>query len=129
MSTLTAALKTERGRHVASAMVLTGLSAAFLFCGYEFVRSGAESIFIAEFGAKAKPYAMVCVPFMMGLLIYTYGRALSAFGGARAMAGSMLFSIAVFTASFFALKTGFRAVAFFLYVFKESYVVIISEQY
>jgi AAA family ATP:ADP antiporter len=110
-------------------MVLTGFSATFMFCGYEFVRSGAESIFIAEFGAKAKPYAMVCVPFMMGLLIYLYGRLLSAFGGARAMAGSMLFSIAIFTASFFALKTGFKAVAFFLYVFKESYVVIISEQY
>ena len=129
MSTLTAALKTERGRHVASAMVLTGLSASFLFCGYEFIRSGSESIFIAEFGAKAKPYAMACVPFMMGLLIYLYGRLLSAFGGARAMAGSMLFSAAVFTASFFALRTGFKAVAFFLYVFKESYIVIISEQY
>jgi len=129
MSTLTAALKTERGRHVASAMLLTGLSASFLFCGYEFIRSGAESIFISEFGAKAKPYAMVCVPFMMGLLIYLYGRLLSAFGGARAMAGSMLFSIAVFVGSFFALKTGFKAVAFFLYVFKESYIVIISEQY
>ncbi len=129
MSTLTAALKTERGRHVASAMALTGLSATFLFCGYEFIRSGAESIFIAEFGAKTKPYAMACVPFMMGLLIYLYGRLLSAFGGARAMAGSMLFSAAVFTASFFALKTGFKAVVFLLYVFKESYVVIISEQY
>lgn len=101
----------------------------FLFCGYEFIRSGAESIFIAEFGAKAKPYAMACVPLMMGLLIYLYGRLLSAFGGSRAMAGSMLFSAAVFTASFFALKTGSRAVMFFLYVFKESYVVIIAEQY
>jgi len=129
MSTLKAALKTERGRHVASAMLLTGLSASFLFCGYEFIRSGAESIFIAEFGAAAKPYAMACVPFMMALLIYLYGRLLSAFGGARAMAGSMLFSAAVFAASFLALKTGFKAVAFFLYVFKESYVVIIAEQY
>ena len=129
MSTLHAALKTERGRHVAAAMALTGLSAMFLFCGYEFIRSGAESIFIADFGARAKPYAMACVPLMMGLLIYLYGRLLSAFGGARAMAGSMLFSAAVFAGSFFALKTGFKAVSFFLYVFKESYVVIIAEQY
>ena len=129
MSTITAALRTERGRHVAAALLLTGFSATFLFCGYEFVRSGAESIFIAEFGAKSKPYAMACAPFMMGLLIYLYGRLLSAYGGARAMAGSMLFSIAVFVASFFALKTGLKAVAFFLYVFNESYIVIISEQY
>jgi len=129
MSTLTAALKTERGRHVAAAMVLTGLSACFLFCGYEFIRTGLESIFIAEFGARYIPYAMVCLPFMMGLLIYLYGRLLSAVGGKRAMAGSMLFSIAVFAGSFFALKTGFKALVFFLYVFKQSYVVIISEQY
>ena len=129
MSTLSAALKTERGRHVARAVFLAGFSATCMFCGYEFIRSGAESIFIAEFGARAKVYAMCFVPLMMGILIYLYGRLLSAFGGARAMAGSMLASIAVFVLSFFALKTGFKAVAFFLYVFKESYVVIIAEQY
>ena len=90
MPTLLVALKTERGRQVAAAAGLAGLSASFLFCGYEFIRSPIESIFIDNFGAAAKPYALSCVPVMMGLLIYLYGRALSAFGGARAMAGSML---------------------------------------
>ncbi|MBU2575087.1 MAG: hypothetical protein KKH28_13525 [Elusimicrobia bacterium] len=129
MSTLSAALKTERGRYVAKAVFLAGFSATCMFCGYEFIRSSAESIFIAEFGAKAKVYAMCFVPLMMGLLIYLYGRLLSAVGGARAMAGSILASMAVFVLSFFALKTGLKAAAFFLYVFKESYVVIIAEQY
>jgi len=129
MSTLIAALKTERGLHVAKVMLLAGLSAMFLFCGYEFIRSTAESIFLSHFSAESKPYALSCVPVMMLLLIYLYGRLLSAVGSARAMAGSMLVSAAVFTLAFFGLKTGNKWLAFFLYVFKESYVVIISEQY
>lgn len=129
MSTLTAALKTERGRHVARAVFLAGLSATCTFCGYEFIRSSAESIFIAEYGAKAKVYAMCFTPLMMGLLIYLYGRLLSAAGGTRAMAGSMLASAGVLALSYLALKAGLKAAAFFLYIFKEAYIVIISEQY
>lgn len=129
MSTLSAALKTERGRYVAKAVFLAGFSATCMFCGYEFIRSSAESIFISEYGAKAKVYAMCFMPLMMGLLIYLYGRLLSAVGGTRAMAGSILVSVGVLAASYLALKAGFRHAAFFLYVFKESYIVVISEQY
>jgi len=114
---------------VAAAVGLAGLSASFLFCGYEFIRSPIESIFIDNFGAAAKPYALSCVPVMMGLLIYLYGRSLSAFGGARSMAGSMLLSSAVFVAAYFSLDRLGGPMVFFLFVFKESYVVIISEQY
>ena len=114
---------------MAKAVFLAGLSATFLFCGYEFIRSTAESIFLANFSAESKPYALSCVPVMMLLLIYFYGRLLSAAGSARAMVWSMLASAAVFIASFFCLKTGNKWAAFFLFIFKESYVVIISEQY
>ena len=114
---------------MAAAVGLAGLSAACLFCGYEFIRSPVESIFIDNFGAASKPYALSCVPVMMGLLIYLYGRALSAFGCARSMAGSMLVSSAVFISAYFFLDRLGRPLVFFLYIFKEAYVVIISEQY
>lgn len=114
---------------MAAAAGLAGLSASFLFCGYEFIRSPIESIFIDNFGAAAKPYALSCVPVMMGLLIYLYGRALSAFGAARSMAGSMLLSGAMFAAAYFSLDWLGKPMVFFLFIFKESYVVIISEQY
>lgn len=129
MSTLLAALRTERGRHVAAAVFLAGLSAMFLFCGYEFIRSPAESIFIDQFGAEGKPYAIACVPFMMAAMIYGYGRLLSAFGAKKAMAVSMLASAAFFVLAWLLLGRVGKWLAFLLLVFKESYVVIISEQY
>src|SRR3989339_578408 len=129
MSTLFIALKTDRGRHVAGAVFMAGLSASFLFCGYEFIRSPAESIFIEKFGASAKPYAITCVPFMMAAMICGYGRLLSAFGGKKAMAVSMLASAAFFFVVWLGLGHAGRWLVFLLLVFKESYVVIISEQY
>ncbi|MBI4669125.1 MAG: hypothetical protein HY747_08050 [Elusimicrobia bacterium] len=129
MPSLLETLETERGRQVAPAMFLAGLSAAFLFGGYEFIRSSSESIFMEHFGAAYKPYALSCVPFVLALLIYLYSRALSAWGAARAMAGSMLSSALMLAACYFLLGRFGKPAAFFLFVFKESYVMIISEQY
>jgi len=129
MSTLLAALKTERGRHVAGAVFLAGLSAMFLFCGYEFIRSPAESIFIEQFGAGAKPYAIACVPFMMAAMIYGYGFLLSRVGARKAMVASMLGSSAFMFLAWLGLGVAGRWLTFLLLVFKESYVVIIAEQY
>jgi len=114
---------------VAGAVFMAGLSASFLFCGYEFIRSPAESIFIEQFGAGAKPYAIACVPFMMAAMIYGYGLLLSRFGAKRAMAASMLGSAAFFFLAWLGLGYAGRWLVFLLLVFKESYVVIISEQY
>ena len=129
MSTLREALRTERGRHVAAAVLLAGFSAMFLFCGYEFVRSPAESIFLDRYGAEYKPYAIACMPFMMGAMIYGYGWLLSTLGAKKAMIISMLGSSAFFLAAWAMLGVAGRWLAFLLLVFKESYVVIIAEQY
>mgnify|MGYP001765948822 CR=1 FL=1 len=123
------ALRTERGRHVAGAVFLGGLSAMFLFCGYEFVRSPAESIFMEQFGAEYKPYAIACVPFMMAAMIYAYGRLLSAIGAKKSMAVTMIGSALFFLFAWAMMGRAGRWLAFLLLVFKESYVVVISEQY
>ena len=114
---------------MAGAVFLAGFSAMFLFAGYEFIRSPAESIFIEQFGAGSKPYAIACVPFMMAAMIYGYGRLLSSVGAKKAMAVSMLGSAAFFVVAWALLGHAGRWLAFLLLVFKESYVVIISEQY
>ena len=103
MSTLIEALKTERGRHVARGVFLAGFSATFLFCGYEFIRSPAESIFMSYFSAADKPYALSVVPFFMAAMIYFYGRSISAWGGSRTMVGSMMVSAAGLVGLYFAV--------------------------
>jgi len=66
---------------------------------------------------------------MMAAMIYGYGRLLSAAGAKKAMAVSMLGSAAFFFLAWLGLGRAGRWLAFLLLVFKESYVVIISEQY
>ncbi|HBB67402.1 MAG TPA: hypothetical protein DCZ93_08925, partial [Elusimicrobia bacterium] len=101
---------------MAGAVFLAGLSAMFLFCGYEFIRSPAESIFMDQFGAEYKPYAIACVPFMMAAMIYGYGRMLSAVGAKKAMVVSMLGSAAFFVLAWAMLGSAGRWFAFFLLV-------------
>lgn len=130
MTELIKYLKTERGKKISAGAFLAGFSALFTFAGYEMIRSPAESIFLSYFSAIEKVYALSLVPVFIFLLIYLYGRALSFLGSARAMAISFIFTIFCFV--FFYVSLIYfpnKYIAFFLFVFKEAYVVIISEQY
>ncbi len=130
MKNLFSYLKTERGKTRGLGALLAGLSALFTFAGYEMIRSPAESVFLTYFSASQKPYALTAVPAVMAFFIYLYGWALSRLGPMRAMAASMFFSFVSFAAFYAALTfSPGPAVALAVFVFKEAYVVIISEQY
>jgi len=111
-------------------VIFAGLSAMFTFAGYEMIRSPAESIFLSHFSASHKPYALASVPVVIAMFIYGYGVLLSFFGPLKAMSFSMMFTFFSFFSFYFLLKHfQSSALAFAIFVFKESYVVIISEQY
>lgn len=120
--------KTERGRRILLSMLALSFSIAFLVAGYEFIRSSSESLFIYHYGAANKPYAMAMVPLVMALFIYCYGRLLSLLGSKKAFLVSILFSMILFIVFFIGLKNGYKPFAFFLYLFKEAYIVILIEQ-
>ena len=61
MKVLPFPLDEPRGRRLTAAMLFTAVASMFLFGSYELIRSPAESIFIAEFGAQHKPWAMAGV--------------------------------------------------------------------
>ena len=109
-------------------MLFISFLSAFLVGGYEFIRSSSESLFIHHYGAEKKPYAMALVPFAMVLFIYAYGWLLSKAGSRKAILVSMVFSIFVFFAIFAGFKVEYHPTAFFLYLFREAYIVILIEQ-
>lgn len=129
MTQLIETLKSERGRRAGVAVLMAGLSAMFFFLGYEFVRSPIESIFLKYWDATYKPYAVAFVPVMMSILIYGYGMFLSRLGAKRSMLLSMLISSIVLLLSWMFLDKAGKWLVFIVLIFKESYSVVICEQY
>ena len=129
MSELIETLKSERGKKNGVAVLLSGLSAMFFFCGYEFVRSPIESIFLKYWDATAKPYAIAFVPVMMAAIIYCYGIMLSKIGAKKSMLASMAISALILFLSWIFLDNAGKWLVFLILIFKEAYSVVISEQY
>lgn len=109
--------------------VVIGLAAGFLLCGYEFIRSPSTSLFIANYGSKNLSYAMLGGALLTILLLYFYGYILSVLGARRALFISTIFSAAVIILLLAAVRWQLKPAAFFLYAFREAYIVILVEQY
>lgn len=108
---------------------LIGISAAFLFCGYELVRSPANTLFKAAYGKEGLPYAMAATPIGVVLLLYIYGRLLTWLGPRWTLMVTTLGSCAVLAGSYGAIASGWNFAAAILYVVREAYIVLLMEQY
>lgn len=113
-------------RIVAAAAI--AFSSAFLLCGYEFVRSVSSSLYIGAYGARNLPYAMALGPVVTLLLIYGYGRLLSATGPRVAILTTCAFSAAVILGCYAGIRTGSKPATLILYAFREAYIVLLVEQ-
>jgi len=130
MNNLINYLKTERGKKIGIGAFLCGFSALFTFAGYELIRSPSESIFLSYFQAQQKTYTLSLSPLFIFIFIYLYGIALSRYGSMKAMAISFIFTFINLSFFYFILLYyPNKYLAFLFLIFKESYVVIISEQY
>jgi AAA family ATP:ADP antiporter len=115
-------------RPIAAAFALGG-AAFFLLCGYEFARSVSYSLFIHAYGPHRLPWVMALSPVGTFGFVYGYGRLLTRLGARRTLiassllsGGGMLLCYALITANFT------WAIAAF-YVLRESYIVLLIEQY
>jgi AAA family ATP:ADP antiporter len=111
------------------ASLCMALAAFFLLLGYEFIRSSATSLFIAEFGKEAVPVATLFMPLAVIGFLYIYGVLLGRFGARRTLFYTTLGSGALIAAGYVAHRAGFRFASAMLYVLREAYVVLIIEQY
>jgi len=111
------------------AVFAIGAAAAFLLCGYEFIRSVSSSLFIAAYGARHLPIVMALGPVGTLALIYLYGFLLSWRGPCQALLLTSGLSALVISGCYLGLRGGFPIAAGLAYVFREAYIVLLVEQY
>ena len=115
------------GNRVAAAAAIAFASASLL-CGYEFIRSVSQSLYIEAYGAIRLPWVMTLAPVGTLLIIYGYGRLLSWLGAKRAIVLTSLLSAAAIIGCYMAILAGSRLATAVLYVFREAYIVLLVEQ-
>jgi len=111
-----------------AAAAAIAVAASLLLCGYEFIRSVSASLFIDAYGAKNLPFAMALGPVATLILIYGYGRLLSATGPRAAIVATSAFSALVVLGCFAGIRAGAKPATAVLYAFREGYIVLLVEQ-
>jgi len=112
---------------VAAALAIA-LSACCLLCGYEFIRSVSQSLYIEAYGADRLPIVMALGPVGTLLMVYGYGVLLSFAGAKRAIFYTSFLSGLAIVACCLAINDGSKIATGFLYVFREAYIVLLVEQ-
>lgn len=115
--------------HPVAGALMMGLAASFLLGGYELVRSVSVSLFIDTYGAQRLPIVMALSPIGLFVMLWGYGKLLSAVGTKRTlMMTSVIAGLGIFVCYLGALAN-WPIVLGVLYVLREAYIVLIIEQY
>ncbi len=110
-------------------VLFIALSAGFLLCGYEFIRSASNSIYLDIYGKDKLPYAMLGGAIFTIIFLYGYGWVLTWVGPRRTLLLTSLFSSLVMVICYAGIQRGISVTAWILYSFREAYIVVIIEQY
>jgi AAA family ATP:ADP antiporter len=116
------------GRPVAGTLVLAS-AALFTLSGYEIIRSVSNSLFIQAFGSGKLPIVMALGPVGTLAGLYGYGKLLSRVGPSSALVLTTIASGIGILACFAGIVNGSVLAVGVLYVLRESYIVILIEQY
>ena len=110
------------------AALTIAISACCLLCGYEFIRSVSQSLYIKAYTSDRLPLVMALGPVGTFLMIYGYGVLLSFVGARRAVFYTSFLSGVIILTCYMAINAGSRVATGFLYVFREAYIVLLIEQ-
>lgn len=116
-------------RHSVAAVLLVGVAAGFLLCGYELVRSVSVSLFIDTYGAHRLPIVMALSPVGLFVMLWGYGKLLSVKGTRYTLLITTVLSGTGILASYFAIVFNWSIALGILYILREAYIVLIIEQY
>ncbi|MBI5242087.1 MAG: hypothetical protein HY922_00220 [Elusimicrobia bacterium] len=120
---------TKPGRRLFLSMLATAVSGAFLIGGYEFIRVAADSLFISVYGAAQRPYVMAASPLATVLFVYIFGRLLSRLGSLKTLVCTFTLALCAFSISFAYITLHARLGVILFYLFAQSYIVVLFEQY
>lgn len=116
-------------RNSVAAVLMVGVAAGFLLCGYELVRSVSVSLFIEVYGAHRLPIVMALSPVGLFVMLWGYGRLLSLFGTRKTLMLTSVLSGAGILLCYVAIVANWSAALGVLYILREAYIVLIIEQY
>lgn len=116
------------GRQALWLGLLAALVAGAVLCGYEMLRSSANTLLVQEYGKQALPWALGLTLVGVTLLTFIYGRLLSWLGPRHTLQATTALAILTMVASWGAIRLGLRPALIVLFIFKESYVVLLIEQ-
>ncbi|HMU38244.1 MAG TPA: Npt1/Npt2 family nucleotide transporter [Pseudomonadota bacterium] len=108
--------------------LLCALAAGAVLCGYEMLRSTASTLFVKTYGKQGLPWALGLSLIGIATLTYLYGRLLSWIGPRYTLFATTILAMATMLGCFVAIRLGLTAAVVVLFVFKESYVVLLIEQ-
>ena len=116
-------------RHPVAASLTIGAAAFFLICGYEFARSASYSLYIGAFGAERLPYVMALSPLGTLAFVYGYSRLLSRLGSRQTLFWTAIVAGVAMLVCYLLTGAGVSMAVAALYVIRESYIVLLIEQY
>lgn len=119
----------HEGRPAVVLALLIAAAAGCVLCGYEMLRTTANTLFVAAYGKRSLPWIVALIPVGVSPVIYGYGRLLSWLGPRRTLHVTTVLAVLTMGLCYLAIQAGIRPVRGVLYVFKESYVVLLIEQY
>jgi ATP:ADP antiporter, AAA family len=119
----------SRSRNPVAAVLVVGLAAGFLLCGYELVRSVSVSLFIEAYGAHRLPVVMALSPVGLLAMLWGYGWLLSRWGSRKTLLVTSILSGAGILVCYLAIAAKWPVALGLLYILREAYIVLIIEQY
>ncbi|MCX7905306.1 MAG: hypothetical protein N2446_01225 [Elusimicrobiales bacterium] len=122
-------LKDIPRKNAVFASFIAAFSASFCFISYELFRSSSESVFLSKYNASDKVYALALVPFVLVFVIYLYSKILDKFGPKIATLISFFSFFSLMIVFYYGSINKIPFFIFFVLVFKEAYIVVLSEIY
>jgi len=110
-------------------VITIALSAGFLLCGYEFIRSSSSSLFLEFYGKEKLPYAMLGGAIFTIIFLYGYGWLITLVRPRRTLLITSILSSAIIALCYLFVRNRIGIASWFLYSFREAYIVVVIEQY